>query len=126
MNRLAQLLLGAWLGGMAAITFTATRAFQTFEKEAAGTFMGGLFKTVDFFGVATAGFVALVWFRHKPRMIVAVLLVAAALASAFVVNPKIAARIDIDTWHPIATGLWLAMMAGALGLAIAGPPKQRE
>jgi hypothetical protein len=54
MNRVATSLLGIWLGGMAAITFTATRAFQTFDKEVAGNFMGGLFKTVDLFGVVAA------------------------------------------------------------------------
>ena len=52
MKRVAGVLLGIWAGAMAATTLTAIRAFKMMDtKEAAGDFMGGLFKLVDMAGL---------------------------------------------------------------------------
>ena len=127
MNRFVQLLLGAWAGGMAVATFSAIRTFKMLDNDTlAGDVMGGVFKVVDYFGLAAAGFAALAWFRNKPRMIVAVVLLAATAVSVFYLNPKIVARDETMDYHKYAEYLWTALFFGALGLAIAGPPKQGE
>jgi len=126
-NRIAQLLLGVWAGGMAVATFTAIRAFKMLDNNTlAGDLMGGIFRTVDFFGLAAAGFVALAWFRSKPRMIFAIVLLVATAVSAFYLNPKVVARDEAMNWHRYAEILWTALFAGALGLALVGPPKKSD
>ena len=127
MNRVVVLLLGAWAGAMAVTTLTAIRAFKMMEtKEAAGDFMGGLFKIVDMAGIVAAGLAALVWFRSKPRMIGAVLLLAGAAVSAFYLNPKVVARTDLETWHRVSEILWTALFAGAVALTLTAPKKLSE
>jgi len=126
MNRLAQTLLGAWVGAMAVATFGAIRSFGMIDQKDAGDLMGGIFRVVDFFGIAVAGFVALAWFRSKPRLIVSILLLVAVCVSAFYLNPKIVARDKAMDWHRYAEILWTALLVGALGLSFAGPPKNAK
>ena len=126
MNRTAVLLLGVWAGAMAAATFTAVRAFNTFDKTVAGDFMGGIFQTVDYLGLAAAGFAALAWFKNKPRMITAIVLLAATAVSVFYLSPKVIARDDAMNWHRYAEILWTALFIGAVGLAFAGAPKTTD
>ena len=127
MNRVVQLLLGAWSGAMVMTTVTAIRAFKMMEtKELAGDFMGGLFKIVDMVGIIAAGLAALLWFRSKPRMIGAVLLAAGAAVSAFYINPRIVARENIETIHRVSEILWTALLVGALALSLAGPPDSQK
>jgi len=123
-NRLAQVLLAVWVGGMGVATFAAIRTFKMLDNDTlAGDVMGGVFKVVDYFGLVAAGVAALVWFRNKPRMIVALVLLVGAAASLFYLNPKVMARDTSADWHRYAELLWTALFAGALGLSIAGPPK---
>lgn len=125
MNRFVQLLLGAWAGGMAVATFSAIRTFKMLDNDTlAGDVMGGVFKVVDYFGLAAAGFAALAWFRNKPRMIVAIVLFAGTAASVFYLSPKVMARDDAADWHRYAEMLWTALFVGALGLSIAGAPRE--
>ena len=125
MNRVVQLLLGAWAGAMAMTTVTAIRAFKMMEsKEVAGDFMGGLFKIVDMVGIVAAGLAALLWFRSKPRLIGALLLTAGAAVSAFYINPMIMARENIETVHRVSEILWTALLIGAVALALTGPPEK--
>ncbi len=127
MNRVVQLLLGAWAGAMAMTTVTAIRAFKMMEtKEVAGDFMGGLFKIVDMVGIVAAGLAALLWFRSKPRLIGALLLTVGAAVSAFYINPMIMARENIETVHRISEILWTALLVGALALTLAGPASDQS
>jgi hypothetical protein len=123
-NRIAQLLLGAWIGGMGVTIYTATRSFAVLEShQIAGDLMGGIFKMVDIFGIVAAGFAAFAWIQSKPRLIVAGLMLACAAFSAFYVNAKIVEPGSARAWHHVGTGLWLAMLVGAVGLSLMGPPK---
>jgi len=127
MNRVVQLLLGAWAGAMAMTTVTAIRAFKMMEsKEVAGDFMGGLFKIVDMVGIVAAGLAALLWFRSKPRLIGALLLTVGAAVSAFYINPMIMARENIETIHRVSEILWTALLVGALALTLAGPASDQS
>jgi hypothetical protein len=124
MSRFAYLPLALWVGAMICAAGSAGRVFGMLDdNRLAGDVMAGIFKVVDYAGIVAAGVAAMVSFASKPRFVLAVLLVAGACVSVFVLHPKIVAREDLETWHKASEVLWMGLIVGGGILAALGPPR---
>ena len=117
--------LAIWVGAMICAVLAATHVFGALEenKKLAGDIMAGIFRAVDYLGIVAAGLAAVVSFGNRPRFVLAVLLVAGAGVSVFVIHPKIVARENIETWHKASEILWSGLIVGGLILSLMGPPR---
>lgn len=127
MKRIAYGALAAWMGAIGCATFVAIHAFKTFPDEQAADFMGPVFKAVDLFGIAAALCFAVALRASRLRLVLALLLAAAAAVNRFVVTPKIEARAEgFLHWHKAAEWTWTGILLVGLFLLIAPLPKQQK
>jgi hypothetical protein len=135
-HRIAQTLMGVWVGGVACVAFlVAPRVFEVLRSQpisnhlskerqgqVAGELLAPIFANVDKFGILVAiVFLVAAWGTRGRAVLAAVLGICAAV-NLFVAGPMIEARGDgFETWHLIATGLWLAILVGGSILAVVGP-----
>ena len=135
-HRIAQTLMGAWVGAVACVSFVvAPRVFEvlrgkpisnhlTRERagEVAGELLAPVFANVDKFGILAAIVFLVAAWGLRGRAILALVLGLCAVVNLLVVGPQIEARGEgFETWHMIATGLWLAILVGGSILAVVGP-----
>ncbi|MEM8883167.1 MAG: DUF4149 domain-containing protein [Planctomycetota bacterium] len=128
-KRYAYIPVGMWLGAMVCTIYVAPRVFRMLgedQRELAGNVMAGVFLAVDCFGFVAMLIALGASLCSKPRWILSALLGVGAAFSAFYVNPKIVARENIDFWHGLSTKLWMAMLIGALILAVLGSPRAKS
>jgi hypothetical protein len=123
-KRFGYLPLAIWVGAMICASYTAGRVFGMLDdNELAGDVMAGIFRTVDYLGLVAAGLAAVVSFRSRARLVIAIVLLLGVGVSVFVLNPQIVAGGDIKAVHRTATILWSCLMVGGLILAGMGPPR---
>jgi len=119
---LARLAMGLWAGAVATVAFVvAPRAFSYLADPPPAEVMAPIFRKVDLFGIGTSVLFAVAVRRSRWRVCLAGLLGAAAAANAFLLAPRIAG--GDPSLHGLSEGLWGGMLAGAVVLALSGPPR---
>lgn len=135
--RLAHALVGVWVGAMIAQAFVAAPLVfgavseHIASKDDAANVIGPGFARIDMLGiVALAILIAVYTARGVVRSwrgLLAFVLLAGALADAFLIAPAIVARTEpLRVYHGTATTIWMVGMVGGLLLLLLPAPTWRE
>ena len=135
--RLAHVAVGVWVGMMIAQAFIgAPLVFGAVpehiaSKDQAGRVIGPGFGRIDVVGLVALTMLLAVYatrgLGRTWRAGLAAVLLAAVAVDAFHIAPQIVARAEgLQTYHRIATGIWMAGILGGLLLLLFPAPSVRD